>query len=190
MNADAKNKRWVKIIALYALLWIIINTGFYIYFLNPQSVIEEQLTLADHIDYFINTSAYIIIFIGLWIVASWGWKVSVIFIPLSFVYGIIHLYVDYEWGLGLFLAAFIMIDAFILRFLFTPDIKRLFQLPIEAWKKLEWTVSMAFILAAFVFAYDLVNQMVAITLTLSLFFGFRIAKKYKKKLSTKETKSI
>jgi hypothetical protein len=177
-----KIKNWIKAIALWQLICAVINV---VLFILPQfSTIQVELALHDCIEASVNSIGGLVIFLGLWRFARWGWKVAVLFIPLSWAYVTYGLFIDYQHGIGLFISPFILIDCLILRFLFKAKVIEIFKISSTNWIKLCWLVGPLFILAVFLLINDLLNDIIAIVLAVAILMGFHTASKYRRKLQS------
>ena len=177
-----KIKKWIKIIALWQLICAVINVVIFI--LPHLSTIQAKLALHDCIEALVNTIGGLAIFLGLWRLAPWGWKFAVLFVPLSWGYVSYDLFIDYQHGVGLLLAPFMLIDCLILRFLFKEHVREIFKISSPNWIKLNWLVAPLLIFAAFLLIHDLVNDIIAIILALAILMGLHTANKYRRKLQS------
>ena len=177
-----KIKKWIKTIALWQLICAVINV---VLFILPQlSTIQVKPTSHDCIEAFVNTIGGLAIFLGLWRLAPWGWKFAVLFVPISWGYVSYDLFIDYQHGVGLLLAPFMLIDCLILRFLFKEHVREIFKISSPNWIKLRWLVAPLLIFAFYLLIHDLVNDIIAIILALAILMGLHTANKYRRKLQS------
>jgi len=177
-----KIKKWIKTIALWQLICAVINV---VILILPQlSTIQAKLTLHDGIEASVNTIGGLAIFLGLWRFTHWGWKIAVLFIPLSWAYVTYDLFIDYQNGVGLLISPFMLIDCLILRFLFKRKVTEIFKISSTNLIKLSWLVGPLFVLAVFLLIHDLVNDIIAIVLAVATLMGFHTANKYRRKLQS------
>jgi hypothetical protein len=172
---ETKIKRWSKIIAAWTLLGAIFGTVFLI--LIYLSIIEEELSVVEHIDCYVNLVLAPAIFYGLWKIKPWGWRLTVISIPLTWLYTIFDISMYFQKNMGIALSMFLFIDAAILRFLFKPEVKIVFG--IQNWSNLRWTITPLWLLGAFLASNYFFGDLVAVIFSLSLFLGLKTAKKYR-----------
>ena len=177
-----KIKKWIRTIALWQFICAVINV---VLLIIPQlSTIQVKITLHDCIEASVNIIGGLIIFLGLWRFTPWGWKIAVLFIPLSWAYVTYDLFIDYQRGVGLLLSPFMLIDCLILRFLFKRKVTEIFKISSTNLIKLSWLVGPLFILAVLLLLHDLVNDIVAIVLAVAALMGFYAANKYRRKLQS------
>ena len=177
-----KIKKWIKTIALWQLICAVINL---VLLILPQlSTIQVRLTLHDCIEASVNSIGGLAIFLGLWRFTRWGWKIAVLFIPLSWAYVTYDLFIYYQDGVGLLISPFILIDCLIFRFLFKGQVTELFKISSTNWTKLSWLGGPLFILAVFLLIHDLLNDIIAMVLAVAILMGFHTAKKYRRKLQS------
>jgi hypothetical protein len=174
-----KIKKWIRTIALWHLICAVINVALFI--LPYLTTIQGKLTLHDYVQAFINTIGGLAIFLGLWRLSPWGWKIAVLFIPISWGYVSYDLFVDYRHGVGLLLSPFIFIDCLILLFLFKEHVREIFKISSPNWIKLSWLVGPLLIFAVFLLIHDVVNDIIAFVLALVILMGFHTANKYRRK---------
>ncbi len=172
-----KISRWIKVIAAWSLFSALVSAAFYV--LSYFKVIEDQLTASDHIDYLIGTIGGLIIFVGLWKQTAWGWKFTIISTFLYWVYSTFDFFVEYERFVGLIMAPFIVIDAFIIRYLLRVDVRSTFNITSHFLIRFNWMPISLFLMAGFFSVKDLFNDFVAIVTVIALFSGLRLARKYK-----------
>ena len=171
---EARAKKWSRLISIWYLLGSVIGCVFYL--LVQLSFIEEELSLYEHIDFYVEFILGLIIFYGLLNFKPWSWKLTVISIPLKWLSAIIYISLDYQQGVGIVYALFIVIDIIILNLLFMPGVKRLFD--IQNWSSPKWIIIPLWLSGAFLAFNDIFSSLVAGILAVSLFMGLKIAKKY------------
>lgn len=174
-----KIKKWIKTIALWHLICAVINLVLFI--LPYLSIIQEGLAMHDYVAASVNAIGGLAIFIGLWRFTPWGWKIAVLFIPISWGYVAYDLFIDYQHGVGLLLSPFIFIDCLILRFLLKEHVREIFKISSPNWIKLSWLVPPLLILAALLLIHDLVNDIISIILALAILTGLHTVNKYRRK---------
>jgi len=177
-----KIKKWIKTVASWQLICAAINL--FLVILSQLSIIQLKFALPDYIEASFNVLGGLVIFLGLWRLAPWGWKVAVLFIPLSWACVACDLFIDYHRGVGLIIFPFILIDLLILRFLFKKEVTEIFKISSTDWIKLSWLVGPLFLLAVFLLIHDLLNDIVAVILALVILTGCYTANKYRRKLQS------
>ena len=178
---ETKAKKWSRIISAWILLGTIIGGIFYL--LVQLSIVEEDFSLYEHIDFYVDFILGPIIFYGLWNIKSWSWKLAVIAIPLSWLFAIIYISQDYQQGVGFASSLFIFIDVAILNFLFKPDVKKIFG--IQDWSSPKWVLTPLWLSGAFLAVNDIFGALVAVIFSVSLFMGLKTAKKHREKATNK-----
>ena len=176
---EIRAKKWSRLIAIWFLLGSVIGGIFYL--LTQLSIIEEEFSLYEHIDFYVDFILGLIIFYGLLSIKPWSWKLTVIIIPLSWLFDIIYISQDYQQGVGFVFAMFIFIDVAILNLLFTPDVKKLFN--IQNWSSFKWVITPLWLSGAFLGVNDIFGALVAVIFSVSLFTGLKIVKKYRESTS-------
>jgi len=174
-----KINKWIKTVALWQLICAGINV--FLLILPQLPTIQVKFTLPDCIEASFNAIGGLAIFLGLWRLAPWGWKVTVLFIPLSWAYVTYDLFIYYHHGVSLIISPFILIDWLILRFLFKKEVTEIFKISSTSWIKLSWFVSPLFVLAVFLPIHDLLNDIIAIILAVTILTGFYTVNKYRRK---------
>ena len=177
-----KIKKWIKTIALWQLICAAINVLLFI--LPRLSTFQAEPTLHNCIEASVNIIGGLTIFIGLWWFTPWGWKVAVLFIPLSWASVIYDLFIHYQRGIGLMISPFILIDCLILRYLFKKQVMEIFKISSTNWIKLSWLVGPLFVLAIFILIHGLLNDIIAIVLALAILLVFHTANKHRRKLQS------
>jgi len=177
-----KIKKWIKTVALWQLICVVINL--FLVILSQLSTIQLKFALPGYIEASFNVIGGLVIFLGLWRLAPWAWKVAVLFIPLSWAYVACDLFIDYQHGVGLIIFPFILIDLLILRFLFEKEVTDIFKISSIDWIKLSWLVGPLFLLAVSLLIYDLLNDIIAIILALAILTGYYRVDKYRRKLQS------
>lgn len=171
---EARAKKWSRLISIWYLLGSVIGGTFYI--LVQLSIIEEELSLYKHIDFYVEFILGLIIFYGLLSIKPWSWKLTVIAIPLKWLFAITYISLNYQQGAGIVYALFIVIDIIILNLLFMPDVKRLFD--IQNGSSPKWIIIPLWLSGAFLAFNDFFSGLVAGIFSVSLFMGLQIAKKF------------
>lgn len=177
-------RRWIKTIAAFILLITVGGIVFYI--LSTNDIIDETITKLEVLDFYISTIVGLVMFLGLWRLETWGWKSAVIFIPLSWVIYLFEFFADYEWGLGLFTAPFIIIDALIPNYLYKPQVCQFFQIFSSPLLRLQWIVKALFLLALFLAVMDIFSGLVAFITVVVVFCALVKTRKTTKHLKTSE----
>jgi hypothetical protein len=75
---EIRAKKWSRLIAIWFLLGSVIGGIFYL--LTQLSIIEEEFSLYEHIDFYVDFILGLIIFYGLLSIKPWSWKLTVIII--------------------------------------------------------------------------------------------------------------
>ena len=176
---EIRAKKWSRLIAIWFLLGSVLGGIFY--FLTQLSIIEEEFSLYEHIDFYVDFILGLLIFYGLLSIKPWSWKLTVIIIPLSWLFDIIYISQDYQQGVGFVFAMFIIIDVVILNLLFTPDVKKVFN--IQNWSSFKWVITPLWLSGAFLGVNDIFGALVAVIFSVSLFTGLKIVKKYRESTS-------
>lgn len=173
-HTDPVPVRWIRLIALWSLVTAVLNLLFYT--LVQFAWIRGALSLTDHIDVFLNSLLGFLTFIGLWRQAPWGWKIAVIAIPLSWVYGIYNLSLNYRTGMGVIVSTFLWIDFAIFIFLFQPPVVKRFQIA-SFWLTLEWIKYPLLVTAVFLMSLDLAGNRGAVAIAFLVFVVMMIWKR-------------
>jgi len=173
--AVEKEKKWLRIIAIWSLLTAALGFGFYLLVLF--SDIEKTFTILEHVDVAVSTILNILICIGLWRSAGWGWKVAVISIPLVWMYSIYTISTDYKPGAGLFFSFFLFIDTAILHFLFRKSVRNILNISSRFWSGLHWIKYPLFFSAIFLLLLDFFGNGGSALTALFLFASIRIVQK-------------
>lgn len=154
-NIDPVTVKWIKIIALWTLINAALNLLFY--GLVQSSLVKGTFTLLDHVDVLVNSLLGLLTFWGLWRHAVWGWKIAVIAIPFSWLYGVYRISLHYQPGMGVVTSTFLFIDVAIFIFLFTPVVRKFFCIA-SFWPSLEWVKYPLLVTAVFLMAFDFVGN--------------------------------
>jgi hypothetical protein len=125
----------------------------------------------------------LIIFIGLWSFEPWGWKLAIILIPLSWAVYSMTLFVDYERGLGLITAPFLVVDALILNYLFKSQVSQLFNIISTSLFRMQWLVKALLLLALFLSLKDIFGGLVGLITIIVILIRPWSSKKNDKKLT-------
>ncbi|MHC4216156.1 MAG: hypothetical protein ACYSWP_22610 [Planctomycetota bacterium] len=174
-------KKWIRIIAAFNLLITLVGIGFYI--LTVNGVIDETFTEFEVFDFYVSTLMGLVIFLGLWRLESWGWKSAIILIPLSWVFCLFELFVDYDEYIGLFIAPFLVIDALILRYLFKPHVCQFFNIISSPLLRFQWLVNALLLLALFLAVKDIFSGLVGLITVIAVILSLGTAKKHMEKLT-------
>lgn len=174
-----KMKLWIRIIALWALFTSFVTIAFY--FLIKIGTINETLTSFDLFEILFDVIAGLVIFTGLWRFTPWGWKTTVLLLPLSWIFATYILMIDYERGYGVITSPFIIIDALILRYLFKPGVREFCKISSTFLLRLQWSANVLFLLALFLIVYDIFGGLFGLSTVLAIFLGVMTAKRYKRK---------
>ena len=174
-----KIDKWLKIIALWSLFTALLSTCFYI--LTQVGIIDEKITRLDLVEFLFNTIAGFAVFVGIWCLKSWGWKAAILLIPVSWILSAYSMAIDYYRLLGIFSSPFIIIDGFIMRYLFKDDVIELFQIKSSFLLKLKWCANGLFLMALFLIVIDIFGDIVAIVTILAIFMGAQVSRKIKTK---------
>ena len=181
---NSKNiKKWIRIIALWTFIMTIVGAAFYI--LIQLKVIDEQLSLREHVELIIYTIVGLVIFVGLWRLSPWGCKFAIIFTLVSWPYALVDLFIDYERFTGLFMSPFIIIEALILRYLLTDDVQNFFNITSRYFKRLLWTPAALLLLALFFVVLDFFDGLVALVTVVAILLGLTVSRRFKRDLKLK-----
>lgn len=176
-----KIKRWIRVIAAWSLFSAIVSAVFYT--LARFNFIEDEVTTSDHFDFIIGTFGGLLLFVGLWRQAAWGWKITITLTFLYWIYSIFDLFIEYQRFLGLIVAPFIVIDALIIRYLLRDDVRSTFNITSHFLTRLNWLPTVLFLMAGFFAVKDLFNDFVAIVTVIALFSGLSLSRKYKNQVT-------
>ncbi len=168
-----KKLNTVRIIALWRLLISLLNIGFLILF--QYVLIAETISVNDLFGFLFSTIGNLILFIGLWRFSPLGWKSTIVFIPISWSYTIINLYVEHETGVGILLCIFAFIDGSILKHLFNGEVLRQFRISSTKWIKLKPIGNLVMILAVFLITIDFFDTILATVISIFLVVGLEKA---------------
>jgi len=175
-NLDSIPARWIRLIALWALITTVLNLLFYS--LVQLSWVKGSFSVLDHIDVFLNSLLGLLTFFGLWRQASWGWKIAVVAIPFSWIYGIYSLSLNYRTGMGVIASTFLCIDVAIFIFLFQPPVLKLFRI-VSFWLTLEWIKYPLLVTAVFLMSLDIAGNRGAVAIAFAVFVAMMVWKQYK-----------
>jgi len=180
----ASTKAWLRLIALWSLLCSLAGTGFLA--LSWVGVLKVSLKPIDVFNLFCISFSGLAVFAGLWRCQPWGWKTSVLLIPLSWLPGVVGMLMTYNKGQGLLSAPFVLIDAICLHYLIRAEARRLCSISFTLWSPLTWGVWGLLSLALFLGVYDAVGTFDAAIAALAFLFVTTGAKWAKKRLATAE----
>jgi hypothetical protein len=156
----ASTKRWVRVIALWSLLCSLTGIGFlWLSWVNVPKVFLKPL---DVINLFFIFLSGLVIFGGLWRCRPWGWKTSVLLIPLSWLPGVVGMLMTHNKGQGILSAPFVLIDAICLHYLLRAEIRQLCGISYALWAPLRWGVGGLISLTLFLGVYDAVGTFDAV----------------------------
>ena len=170
---EAKAKKWSRLISIWYLLGSIIGCVFYV--LIQLSIIKAESSLFEIIDFYVEFVLGLVIFYGLLNFKPWGWKLTVIAIPIKWLFSISYISQNYLQGVGIVYALFIVIDIIILYLLFMPGVKRLFA--IHNWPSSKWIIIPLWLSGAFLAFNDIWGSLVAGIFSVSLLMGLIIITK-------------
>jgi len=148
--------KWIEIIAFWTLITVVLNLFFY--GLVQFSMIQGAFSLLDHLDVMTSSLIGILTYWGLRRHAPWGWKLAVIGIPASWIYGVYSISQSYQPGMGVITSIFLSIDAVIFIFLFTPGVLKIFQITAR-WVALEWIRYPLLVTAVFLLFLDFLGNL-------------------------------
>jgi hypothetical protein len=174
-NIDPITVKWIKIIALWSLITAVLNLLFY--GLVQSSLVKGSFSLLDHFDLFANSTFGLLTFWGLWRQASWGWKIAVIAIPCSWLYGVYGISLNYQPGMGVVTSTFLFIDAAIFIFLFTPAVLKLFHIT-SFWPSLAWIKYPLLVTAVFLLALDFLGNLGGVIVAFVAFVALMLWDRY------------
>jgi len=175
-NPDPFPVRWIRLIALWALITTVLNLFFYT--LVQLSWVKGSFSTLDHIDVFLNSLLGFLTFFGLWRQAPWGWKIAVTAIPFSWLYGIYSLSLNYQAGMGVIASTFLWIDVAIFVFLFQAPVLKLFQAA-SFWLTLEWSKYPLIVTAVFLMSLDFAGNRGAVAIAFAVFVVMMAWKQFK-----------
>ena len=173
---EAKAKKWSRLISIWYLLGSIIGCVFYV--LVQLSIIEKEFSPFENIDFSVEFILGLIIFYGLLTFKPWSWKLTVISIPIKWLFSITYISQNYLQGVGIVYALFIVIDIIILYLLFMPGVKKLFD--IQNWFSPKWIIIPLWLSGAFLAVNDIFGGLVASICSVILLIGLKIVQKYLK----------
>jgi len=181
---EQKIKKWVRVIAIVELMSSMVGMCFHV--LIQSGIIQETLNWVVLFDFYFNTAAGLIIFAGLWHPKPWGWRVAVLLIPISYLFVLYDYINDYFAWIGLFYAPFVLLDVFILRFLFKPEVMTFCRVSSRVLSRMRWLPNALLDLAIFFVVSAFGNELIGIGVVVAVFLGFSLAKRYRKKNSKPE----
>jgi len=161
-------RRWLRLIAVWSLLCSLTGIGFWA--LAWVGILEAFLKPFDVFNLFFISLSGLAVFAGLWRCHPWGWKTSVLLIPLSWVPGIFGMLMAYHKGQGILSAPFILIDAICLHYLLRAETRDLCSISPDLWAPLKWAVGGLLSLALFLGVYDAVGTFDAAIAVLAFLF--------------------
>jgi len=175
---ERRIKKWLRVIAFVKLISSMI--GLYFHFLI-QPGIEESLNWFDLFYFYFNSLAELIIFAGLWRFKPWGWKAAVLLIPISYLFVVYDYITDYVAWVGILLAPFILLDVFILRYLFKRQVMIFCKVSSIVLSHLRYSPEVLLNLAMYFVVSEFGSELVGIGVVLAILMGFGVAKRYRKK---------
>ena len=183
MQDISKTKRWVKVISVLYLVYALGSLS--VHALTELSIVNDGLK-TDVFETAVSIIGNLALFVGLWRFSTWAWHFAILYIPLSWLYMLYHMLGDYEKGIGLLIAPFLLIDGFVLRFLFKSEVRDVFALSAASWLKLNWLGSLLLLLAGYLIVQDLFGSLIAFIFALAMFMGIRSVQEYKRKYRIRE----
>jgi hypothetical protein len=84
----------------------------------------------------------------------------------------------------------ILIEAAILRFLLSSDVRKYFKVGSSPFRHFNWTPTAIALFAVFLLVNDFFDGYIAFFTIVALLLGFRTSKKYKKKMELGYNKSV
>lgn len=183
-----KARKWIKIIAVFILVGALLALIYHVLVLV--GTIDDEFSSVDNITFVIDTFAGIIIFIGLWKQISWGWKFTVLYMLISWIYYTYDLFVDYERFMSIVMTPIMLIEAAILRFLLSSDVREYIKVGSSPFRHFNWTPTAIALFAVFLLVNDFFDGYIAFFTIVALLLGFRTSKKYKKKMELEYNKSV
>jgi hypothetical protein len=180
---DPTAARWIDIIAL----WVLVMAGLNLFFwgLVQLSWLKGSFSAADHIDILGNSFIGIFIAHGFRRHAAWSWKLAVIAIPCSWLYGIYDISQDYQPGMGFITGIFVLIDSVIVTFLFTPAVAKLFHIN-TFWSNLAWLKYPLLVTGVFLLGFDIFGNIGGIVSGVAVFVGIKFWERYRCDSPTEE----
>jgi hypothetical protein len=167
------------VVAVWSLLLAL--CGIALYFLAGLHVLAVSLTERDHIVFLIRTTAGLLTGIGLWKLLSWGWAFAVLFTFLSWLATLFDLLSAHAGILDLAIAPFILIDAFITRYLYRPEVRQVFKITSPILMRLDWIPTSLFLFAVWLIARNLITDVIALATILVFFLGLRTLRWHRKR---------
>jgi len=169
--SDPAAAKWIEIIAFWVLITTLLNLFFY--GLVQSSVITGSFSLPDHLDVMVNSLIGFLTWWGLRRHAPWGWKVAVVGIPGSWIYGIYSISQHYQPGMGVITALFLSIDTAIFIFLFRPAVLRMFQITAR-WIALAWLQYPLLVTTVFLLSIDFLGNLGGVMAAFAFFVIFSL----------------
>lgn len=182
-SPDPMTAKWIEIIAFWTLITVVLNLFFY--GLVQFSVIKGSFSLPDHLDVMFNSLIGLLTFWGLRRHAPWGWKLAVVAIPASWIYGVYSISQNYQPGMGVTTSIFLSIDAAILIFLFTPEVLKIFEIT-APWITLEWLKYPLLVTAVFLLFLDFMGNLGAVVAAFAFFIVFWLWQRNRQEKTTGE----
>jgi hypothetical protein len=176
-------KGWLRLIAFWSLLCSL--TGMGLLTLSWMSVLKVPLKPSDAFNLFFISFSGLAVFAGLWRAQPWGWKTSVLLIPLSWVPGVLAMLMTYHKGQGLLSAPFVLVDAICLHYLLRAEARDLCNISFTLWAPWRWAVWGLLSLALLLGVYDVVGTFDAVIAALAFLFFTAGAKSMRKRVMGK-----
>lgn len=176
----ASTKGWLKVIALWSLVCSVTGIGFLL--LSWVGLFRVQLKPFDAFNLVYISLAGLAVFVGLWRCQPWGWKTSVLLIPLSWLPGIVGMLMTYRKGQGMFSAPFVLADAICLFYLLRAETRDLCRISLARWAPMSWGVWVLVSLTLFLVVYDAVGTFDAAIAALAFLLVTAGAKSLRKRL--------
>ena len=180
----ASTKAWLRLIALWSLLCSLTGIGFLS--LSWVGVLKVSLKPIDVFNLFCISISGLTVFAGLWRCQPWGWKISVLLIPLSWLPGVVGMLMKYSKGQGMLSAPFVLIDAICLHYLLRPETREFCRVSFTLWSPLTWGVWGLLSITLFLGVYDAVGTFDAAIAALAFLFVTTGAKWAKKRMVAAE----
>jgi hypothetical protein len=177
----ASTKGWLKVIALWSLLCSLTGIGFLS--LSWVGVFKVFLKPFDVFNLVYISLSGLAVFVGLWRCQPWGWKTSVLLIPLSWLPGAVGMLMTYNKGQGMISAPFVLIDTICFQYLLRAETRKLCRISFTLWTPLRWGVWGLLSLTLFLGVYDAVGTFDAVIASLAFLFVTASAKWMWKRLT-------
>ncbi|MBN1548620.1 MAG: hypothetical protein JW902_18370 [Syntrophaceae bacterium] len=178
ISPDSIIGKWIAIIAYWTLITAVLNLFFF--GLVQFSLMKGSFSPTDQIDILSNSLIGFLTFLGLRRYAAWGWKLAVVAIPCSWLYGVYSISQHYQPGMGIATSAFLFIDAAIIIFLFTPAVQQLFRIN-AFWPALVWIRYPLLVTAVFLLAFDFLGNRGGVITAFIVFSAIMAYQHFKKK---------